>query len=169
MGIGMCAIYTAIPPPSREEQVRLAKQNEGEQWVRHRKTIGRRAMLELVSLISPPSRTALAKTLFERDLWGFLTPAASRGNHSAALAKAHDDIAVPFPLWPESTLFACLVGAEPAEYLGNNLAMLPPDLVSLAIPMFERYEGYEVVYVLNEFFRAAAEREDAILLHWDHR
>ena len=78
-------------------------------------------------------------------------------------------IIVPFPLWPESTLFACLVGAEPAEYLGNNLAMLPPDLVSLAIPMFEKYEGYEVVYVLNEFFRAAAEREDAILLHWDHR
>lgn len=165
----MCAIYTAIPPPSPEEKVVLAKRNESEQWVKHRKTIGRRAMLELVSLVSPPARKDLAKTIFERDLWGFLTPAASRGNHGAALAKTHEDIAVPFPLWPESTLFACLCGAEPAEYLGNNLAMLPPDLVSLAIPMFEKFEGYEVVYVLNEFLRSAEQREDAVLLHWDHR
>lgn len=165
----MCAIYTAISPPSPEELIGLAKRNETEQWVKHRKTIGRRAMLELVSVVAPPSRAQLAKTIFERDLWGFLTPAASRGNHSAALAKAHTDIAVPFPLWPESTLLACLCGAEPAEYLGNNLAMLPPDLISIAIPMLERFEGYEVAYVLNEFLREAWEREDAVLLHWDHR
>lgn len=166
----MCAIYTALPPPSAEERVQLAKRNESEQWVRYpRKTIGRRAMLELVSVVAPPARSALAKTIFERDLWGFLTPAASRGNHAATLAKAHDDIVVPYPLWPESTLLACLVGAEPADYLGNNLAMLPSDLIGIAIPMLERYEGYEVAYVLNEFFREAADREDAVLLHWDHR
>lgn len=170
MALGMCAIYTAIPPPSPEERLTLAKRNETEQWVKYpRKTIGRRAMLELVSVIAPPARSALAKTIFERDLWGFLTPAASRGNHGAALAKAHDDIAVPFPLWPESAVLACLTGAEPADYLGNNLAMLPADLVAIAIPKLEQYEGYEVAYVLNEFFREVVDREDAVLLHWDHR
>jgi len=166
----MCAIYTAVEPPSEEERRTLAKRTAANVYsVRNRKTIGHRTMLELVTRIAPPARSALAKTIFDRELWGFLTPAAARGNHGAALAKAHDDIVVPFPLWPESTLFACLCGAEPADYLGNNMALLGSDLLALAIPMFEKFEGYEAVFVLNEFFREAHDREDVVLLHWDHR
>jgi hypothetical protein len=165
----MCAIYTAIPPPSPEELITLARRNETEQYRAHRKTLGRRAMLELVDLVAPPSRKALSSVILDRDLWAFLTPAASRGNHAAALAKAHEDIAIPFPLWPESTLLACLVGAAPAHYIGNNLVMLQPELVARGVAAFEEYESNELVGFLLDFFRDAIKRADCILLHWDHR
>jgi hypothetical protein len=168
----MCAIYTAIPPPSPEELSALARVNETAQYRSHRKTLGRRAMLELVALVAPPSRKELANLILERDLWAFLTPAASRGNHAAALAKAHDDIAIPFPLWPESTLLACLTGAAPAHYahyIGNNLAMLQTDLVPKAVAAFQPYESNELVGFLLEFLGDAAKRGDCVLLHWDHR
>ncbi|MBA2540092.1 MAG: hypothetical protein H0V17_10695 [Deltaproteobacteria bacterium] len=169
--MGMCAIYTAITPPSPEQLKDLARRNETEQYVNHRrKTLGFKAMLQLVAQVAPPERHELAKKIYDRDLWGFLTPAASRGNHSAMLAKAHEDIVVPFPLWPESTMLACLTGTQPATYLGNNLVMLQPELVSIAVPAFELYEDEnEVAAILNEFLRAAADNEDAVLLHWDHR
>ncbi len=167
--MGMCAIYTAIRPPSEQELAFLAKKNEAEHYGRHRKTMGRRAMLELVALVAPPSRTELANIILDRDLWSFVTPAASRGNHGAALQHVHEDIVVPFPLWPESTLLACLTGAEPAQYLGNNLVMLPPHLVSLGVAAFEKYKSHELVAFFLEFLRDADDREDAILLHWDHR
>jgi hypothetical protein len=165
----MCAIYTAIPPPSAEELLTLARRNETEQYRSHRKTLGRRAMLELVALVAPPSRLDFAKVILDRDLWAFLTPAASRGNHAATLAKAHEDLVIPFPLWPESTLLACLTGAVPAHYLGNNLVMLQADLVSLAASAFEKYESNELVGFLTEFLEDAAKRGDCVLLHWDHR
>jgi hypothetical protein len=166
----MCAIYTAIPPPSKEELTALARRNETEQYRSHRKTLGRRAMLELVALVAPESRKELANTILDRDLWGFLTPAAARGNHASALAEASPDLVIPYPLWPPSTLLACLTGAEPAYYIGNNLVMLQPDLVKRAIPEFETYEeSNELVGFLVEFLRDASKRGDCVLLHWDHR
>jgi hypothetical protein len=60
-------------------------------------------------------------------------------------------------------------GAAPAMYLGNNLAMLPPELVSLGVAAFEKHESNDLVSFFLEFLRDACEREDAILLHWDHR
>jgi hypothetical protein len=165
----MCAIYTAIPQPSPQELAALARRNSNEQYSSYRKTLGRRAMLELVALVAPPSRKALAKTILDRDLWGFLTPAASRGNHASALAEANQDIVIPFPLWPQSTLLACLTGAEPAHYIGNNLVMLQPDLVRQAVGDFETYAANELVSFVIEFFRDASKRNDCILLHWDHR
>ena len=75
----MCAIYTAVPPPSREQLISLAKQNEAQSYGARRCTLGRKAVAELVAHVAPPSHTRLAATILERDLWGFLTPAASRG------------------------------------------------------------------------------------------
>jgi len=166
----MCAIYTAIPPPAEDDDLTaLARRNEGEKYVGRRKTMRHRAMLELVAKFAPPSHAELARTIRDRDLWSFLTPAASRGNHGAALARVHEDIAVPFPLWPTSPVLACLVGAEPATYLGNNLVMLPPELVTIGVAAFGPHESDELVLFFNDFLREAAAREDAVLLHWDHR
>jgi len=168
--VNMCAIYTAVPPPTPGEQVRLARENEGKVYGNHRCTVGRRAIAELVAQIAPRSRAALAQAILDRDLWGFLTPAASRGNHAATLARAHEDLAVPVPLWPPSIEMACLVGAEPAAYLGNNLAMLTPELVDDAVDSLTTHEDTsEVAAYILEFFRKAQRRRDAILLHWDLR
>ncbi|MBX3160665.1 MAG: hypothetical protein KF773_32160 [Deltaproteobacteria bacterium] len=168
--MNMCAIYTAVPPPTPEEQVRLARENEGKVYGAHRCTVGRRGIAELVAMIAPRSRAALAQAILERDLWGFLTPAASRGNHAATLARAHEDLAVPMPLWPMCIELACLVGAEPARYLGNNLAMLPPELVDDAVDALATHEeASEVATYINEFLRKAQRRRDAVLLHWDLR
>jgi hypothetical protein len=168
--VNMCAIYTAVPPPSPEEQVRLARENEGKVYGQHRCTVGRRGIAELVAMIAPRSRSTLAQQILDRDLWGFLTPAASRGNHAATLARAHVDLAVPVPLWPMCIELACLVGAEPAHYLGNNLAMLTPELVDDAVDALTTHEeSSEVAAYLLEFFRKAQRRRDAILLHWDLR
>ena len=168
--MGMCAIYTAVPPPSREQLIALAKQNEAQSYGAQRCTLGRKAVAELVAHVAPPSHKQLAATILERDLWGFLTPAASRGNHAATLGRAHPDLVVPFPLWPPCVELATLTGATPAEYIGNNLAMLPRHLVDAAVDGFEEHEAAsEVAAYLNDFLRKAHARRDAVLLHWDHR
>ena len=166
----MCAIYTAVRPPSQEELVALARDNERKTYGQRRCTVGRKAIAQLVYGSAPPTHRALAKTIFERDLWGFLTPAATRGNHAAMLQRAHEDIAVPTPLWPEGIEMAVLVGATPAHYLGNNLVILPSPLVGGAVAAFEPHEADsdEAAY-LNEFLRGARDRRDAVLLHWDFR
>ncbi len=168
--MGMCAIYTSIAPPSAEELAALAKQNEGVTYGAHRCTLGRKAVAELVLAVAPDSHKAIALAIHERDLWSFLTPAASRGNHAAQLQAVHPDLSVPYPLWPSTTELACLVGAPPAHYIGNNLVMLGADLVAAAVPAFERHERTsEVAAYLNEFLRRVVDRKDAALLHWDHR
>ena len=166
----MAAIYTAISPPSAEELVALARNNEARAYGANRRTVGRLAIAELVAAVAPPSHAAFAATVRDRDLWGFLTPAATRGNHAAALQRVHEDLAVPTPLWPSSVELACLVGTEPAQYLGNNLIMLPPELVKAGHAAFSRLEPtHEPAHFLNEFFREAATRGQAVLLHWDFR
>ncbi len=168
--MGMCAIYTAVPPPSEEQLVAVARDNETRHYGARRCTLGRKAIAQLVGLVAPPSHVELAKAILERDLWGFLTPAATRGNHAAMLQRAHEEIAVPTPLWPESIEMACLVGAPPAQYLGNNLVMLPPELVAIAVAAFAKHEAAsEEAAYLNEFLGGARDREDAVLLHWDYR
>jgi hypothetical protein len=166
----MCAIYTAVPPPSAEQLTALARDNEGRQYGANRRTLGPRAIEELVAAVAPASHAAFAKVILERDLWGFLTPAATRGNHAAMIAREHADIQVPTPVWPSSVELACLVGAPPAHYIGNNLVMLPPQLVQAAVPAFAALErAHEPAELLNEFLRAALRRHDAVLLHWDYR
>ena len=166
----MCAIYTAVRPPSVEELATLARDNESRQYGANRRTLGKRAIEELVAAVAPRSHVAFANLIVERDLWGLLTPAASRGNHAAAIAREHEDIVVPSPIWPSSTELACLVGAVPAHYIGNNLIMLPPELVQSAVPAFTRLAAlHEAAEILNELLRAAAGRHDAVLLHWDYR
>jgi hypothetical protein len=166
----MCAIYTAIRPPSPEEIVALARTNETQIYGANRRTVGRVAMAELVALVAPPSHAAFAATVRDRDLWGFLTPAATRGNHAAALQRVHEDLAVPTPLWPSSSALACLVGAPPAHYAGNNLIMLPPEVVDAGSAALSRLESTsEPAAYVNEFLAAASERGDAVLLHWDYR
>lgn len=166
----MAAIYTAIAPPSPEELVALARHNEAKTYGPNRRTVGRLAIAELVAAVAPPSHAAFAATVRDRDLWGFLTPAATRGNHAAALQRVHEDLVVPSPLWPSSVELACLVGAAPAHYIGNNLIMLPPDLVRAGHAAFTRLEpDHEPAHFINEFFRGAAARGDALLLHWDFR
>lgn len=166
----MCAIYTAIRPPSPDEIVALARTNENQVYGANRRTVGRLAIAALVAEVAPPTHAAFAATVRDRDLWGFLTPAATRGNHAAALQRVHEDLVVPSPVWPSSPALACLVGAAPAHYAGNNLIMLPPDLVDAGTTAFSRLEATsEPAAFLNEFFRAAAHRGDAVLLHWDYR
>jgi len=169
-GMGMCAIYTAVPPPSPEQLLALARDNEGKTHSGHRCTLGRKALEELVAALAPPSHAALAKEILERDLWGFLTPAATRGNHAAALARANPDLALPSPLWPSSTELACLVGVPPAHYIGSGLVLLPPDLVGACVEAFEAHEAeHEVAAYLNAFLRRAHAKKEAVLLHWDYR
>lgn len=166
----MAAIYTAIAPPSPEELVALARSNESQTYGANRRTVGRLAIAELVAAVAPPSHTAFAETVRDRDLWGFLTPAATRGNHAATLQRVHEDLVVPSPLWPSSVELACLVGAAPAHYIGNNLIMLPPELVQAGHAAFARLEPeHEPAQFINEFFAGAARRGDAVLLHWDYR
>ncbi len=167
----MCAIYTAIrPPTSAEELSAIAKQNETKAYVARRCTLGRVAVAELVAQIAPPSHEALAKAILERDLWGFLTPAAARGNHAAKLHQMHPDLSVSLPLWPYSIELACLVGAEPAHYVGNNLVLLGPNLLSHAVPAFEaRAQKSEPAAYLVEYLAPMLPRGDAVLLHWDYR
>lgn len=168
--MGMSAIYTAVRPPTPEQLVALARGNEAQTYGANRRTLGRLAIAELAATFAPPSHAEFARTVRERDLWGFLTPAAARGNHVVALASAHPDLAVPVPLWPSSTELACAVGVEPAHYIGNNLVMLPPELVAAGVAAFEPHEdAHEVVHYLNEFLRAARKRKDAVLLHWAFR
>ena len=166
----MCAIYTAIKPPSPDEIAALAKSNEGTVYGANRRTLGRRAVAELVALVAPPSHASFAEIVRDRDLWGFLTPAATRGNHVAALQRVHEDLAIPSPLWPSSPALACLVGTAPAHYIGNNLIMLPPDLVAAGSAAFTRLAlTSEPAAYLDEFLRPASDRGDAVLLHWDYR
>ena len=166
----MCAIYTAIKPPSPDEIAALAKSNEGTIYGANRRTLGRVAVAELVVLVAPPSHLAFAETIRDRDLWGFLTPAATRGNHVAALQRVHEDLVIPSPLWPSSSALACLVGSAPAHYIGNNLIMLPPELVDAGSVAFARLAPTsEPAAYLNDFLRPASDRGDAVLLHWDYR
>jgi hypothetical protein len=166
----MCAIYTAIKPPSPDELAALAKSNESQIYGANRRTLGRRAVAELVVLTAPPSHLAFAETVRDRDLWGFFTPAATRGNHVAALQRVHEDLAIPSPLWPSTSALACLVGAEPATYIGNNLIMLQPELVDAGSAAFSRLAATsEPAAYLNDFLRPASDRGDAVLLHWDYR
>ncbi len=166
----MCAIYTAIKPPSPEEVVALARSNEGQLYGANRRTLGRVAVAELVALLVPPSHAEFAAIVRDRDLWGFLTPAATRGNHVAALQRVHEDLAVPSPLWPSSPGLACLVGVAPAHYIGNNLIMLPPELVAAGSAAFSRLAPTsEPAAYLNDFLRPASQRGNAVLLHWDYR
>lgn len=168
--MGMCAIYTAVKPPTDEELIVLARNNEQRTYGPRRCTVGRVAIAHLVERVAPPAYRELAKAIVARDLWGFLTPAATRGNHAAVLQRAHEDISVPVPLWPDGVEMACLVGAAPAKYLGNNLVILPPELVAVGVAAFATLEDEsdEAAY-LNEFLRGARDREDAVLLHWDYR
>lgn len=168
--MGMCAIYTAITRPSPDEIHRLARDNEARVHGARRRTLGRRAVAELAAAFAPPSHAPFAAAILERDLWGFLTPAATRGNHVLALQAANPDLAVTMPVWPSSTELACIVGAEPAHYIGNNLVLLSPELVRAAVAAFEPHEDtLEPAAYLNEFLRLAAGRTDAVLLHWDYR
>jgi len=166
----MCAIYTAVPPPSAEQLTALARDNEARQYGANRRTLGPHAIEELVAAVAPPSHAEFAKAILERDLWGFLTPAATRGNHAAAIAREQEGVHVPSPVWPSSVELACLVGARPAHYIGNNLVMLSPQLVQAAVAAFAKLErDHEPAELLNEFLRAAAGRLHAVLLHWDYR
>ena len=168
--MGMCAIYTAIPPPSADEILALARSNEGRVHGVRRCTLGRRAVAELVVLVAPPTHASFAAAILERDLWGFLTPAASRGNHVEALRQANQDLVLPIPLWPESPELACLVGAPPAHYIGNNLAMLPAELVRAGVEAFQAYEATsDAAEYLNAFLRSVQARGEVVLLHWDYR
>lgn len=170
MPVGMSAIFTSIVPPTPDQLAALAKANEQKAYGSYRCTLGRRAVAELVATVAPRERAALAKTILDRDLWGFLTPAASRGNHIVALQSANPDLQVPTPLWPPSVELACLVGAPPAHYIGNNLVMLPADLVPQAVAAFAVHEdACEPAAYLNEFLRGVEHRGDALLLHWDYR
>jgi len=93
-----------------------------------------------------------------------------RAPQSAALARANPDIAIPSPLWPSSTEFACLVGVPPAHYIGSGLVLLPPDLVWSGVEAFEEHEAeHEVAAHLNAFLRRARANKEAVLLHWDYR
>lgn len=167
----MCAIYTAIRPPATPEELAvIAKQNESKTYGARRCTMGRAAVAELVLQLAPSSHAALAQAIVERDLWSFLTPAAARGNHAAALQQMHPELTVPFPLWPYSIELACLVGAEPAHYVGNNLVLLGPNLVSHAVSAFQpRAQTSEPAAYLLEYLAPALSRGDAVLLHWDYR
>lgn len=166
----MCAIYTAIPPPSPQQLGALAKDNEAKTYGEQRCTLGRKAVAELVAALAPPSHQAFATAIHERDLWGFLTPAATRGNHIAALMRANPEVGVPSPMWPASTEFACLLGVAPAHYIGSNLVLLPADLVWSGVEAFEEHEAqHEVAAYLNEFLRRARAQKNAVLLHWDFR
>ena len=168
--MGMCAIYTSVKPPSEDEIVVLARNNEQKTYGPRRCMLGRIALAQLVQHIAPPTHAELAATIVARDLWGFLTPAATRGNHAAMLQRAHQDVPVPVPLWPESVEMACLVGAPPAEYLGNNLVLLRSEIVAIAVVALKKHErASEEAAYLNEFLRGAVDREDAVLLHWDYR
>jgi|MudIll2142460700_1097286.scaffolds.fasta_scaffold21944_4 hypothetical protein len=168
--MGMCAIYTAVRPPSDDELLVLARDNEQKAYSPHRCTLGRVAIAQLVQRVVPSPYRELAQTILDRDLWGFLTPAATRGNHAAMLQRAHEDVPVPTPLWPEGVETACLVGALPAQYLGNNLVIVPPEIVAIAVPAFAKHEAdSDEAGFLNEFLRGARDREDAVLLHWDYR
>jgi hypothetical protein len=71
--MGMCEIYTAIPPPSPQQLTALAKDNEAKTYGEQRCTVGRKAIAELVAALAPPSHAAFATAIHERDLWGFLT------------------------------------------------------------------------------------------------
>ena len=167
--MGMSAIFTAVPPASLDELAVLARTNESRVHKPHRRTFGRRAVAELVVALAPASHVAFALAVLESDAWGFLTPVASRGNHAIALREVHADIALPSPLWPESTEFACLVGVPQAHYIGNNLAMIPPELVRAGVAVFEPLEAYsDAATYFNEFLRAC-DRGDAVLLHSDFR
>jgi hypothetical protein len=168
--MGMCAIYTAVPASTPDELYALARSNESKVYGANRRTLGRRAVAELVALVAPPSHAAFARTVLDRDLWGFLTPAATRGNHLATLQAAHEDLAIPTPLWPNTAELACLVGVPPARYVGNNLAHLPSGLVLAGAEAFSAHEATnEVAHYLYEFLRDTSEREQAALLHWDYR
>ncbi len=168
--MGMCAIYTAVRPPSPDELLALAKTNEGQTYGAQRCTLGRTAMAELVVAVVPASHATFARTVLDRDLWSFMTPAATRGNHAAALARVHTELALTHPLWPSTTELACLVGVSPAHYIGNNLVLLPPALVDAAVTAFEQHEAaHEPAEILNGFLRKAQRRRDAVLLHWDFR
>jgi len=169
-GMGMCAIYTAVTPPSPEQMLALARHNEGQTYGEKRCTLGRKAIEELVAALAPPSHAAFAKAILDGDLWGFLTPAATRGNHIAALARANPDVAIPQTMWPASTEFACLLGVPPAHYIGSGLVLLPADLVWSGVEAFEEHEAdHEVAAYLNEFLRRARSAKEAVLLHWDYR
>ena len=167
----MCAIYTAIrPPQSAEELSAVARENESKAYVARRCTLGRVAVAELVAQIAPPSHAPLAAAIVERDLWGFLTPAASRGNHAAVLHRMHPDLSITLPLWPTDVELACLVGAEPAHYVGNNLVLLSPDLLAHAVPAFDaRASTSEPAAYLVEYLEPTLARRNAVLLHWDYR
>jgi hypothetical protein len=168
--MGMCAIYTAVAPTTVDELAAIARDNEARQYGAYRRTLGRLAVAELVAAVAPPSHTAFARRILDGDLWGFLTPAATRGNHAAALQRANPDITVPIPLWPTSVELACLVGTQPAHYIGNNLVMLQPELVASGVTALERCEMQcEPAAYLNEFLRIARSRGNAVLLHWDYR
>jgi hypothetical protein len=159
-----------VKPPSEDGLLALARDNEQQTYGPRRCTVGRIAIANLVLRLAPPPWRALALTIVERDLWGFLTPAATRGNHAAMLQRVHEDITVPIPLWPEGVEMALLVGALPAQYLGNNLVMLAPEIVAIGVAALEKHEDEsdEAAY-LNEFLRGARDREDAVLVHWAYR
>lgn len=166
----MCAIYTAVAPAPAHELAAIARAGDSTTYRARRRTVGRQAIAELVAAVAPPSHAAFARTVLQRDAWGFLTPAAARGNHAVALQEVHEDITVPIPLWPSTTELACLVGVAPAQYVGNNLAVLPPELVEMAVVAFTAHETTsEAAMYFNDFLRAARDQRDIVLLHWDYR
>ena len=105
-------------------------QQRGQAYGSNRRTVGRLAIAELVAAVVPPSHAAFAATVRDRDLWGFLHPGGDpRQSRRRAPARARGSRRVPHPLWPLLGQLACLVGAPPAHYVGNNLIMLPPEVV----------------------------------------
>jgi hypothetical protein len=168
--MGMCAIYTAVQPPEPDALHAIARANEQSKHAPHRCTLGRTAIVQMVRHVVPPSHHTLVKKIYERDLWGFLTPAATRGNHAAKLQAAHTELHVPTPLWPEGIEMALLVGASPATYLGNNLVAVQPEHVAIAVAAFERLvDVCDPAAYFKEFLTGARDREDCVLLHWDYR
>ena len=75
----MAAIYTAISPPSPDEIVALARNNEAKTYGANRRTLGRLAIAELVAAVVPPSHVNLKITY---------TEPAVRGNTSSNITKA---------------------------------------------------------------------------------
>jgi hypothetical protein len=166
----MCAIYTAVAPGPTHELAMIARASDATQFQARRRTVERQAIAELVVAVVPPSHAEFARVIAQRDAWAFLTPAASRGNHAVALRDVHGDLAIPTPLWPCTTELACLVGVEPAHYIGNNLAMIPPELVEVAVVAFTAHEGHsDAATHFSRFLRTARDARHAVLLHWDFR
>jgi hypothetical protein len=194
--MGMCAIYTALPdPPPGTDLAEIASRVVDTEIAPGAATqtgwrtfpFGRRAMEALAVVYAPPSRQRAAEHIASNDLYPFLKPGV--GAHEDAMlsrlwtfrTSAGLAPALPVPLWPESVVLACVVGAPPAQVVtpkaaGSNVpvtsvAFLRSHSVRDAVAALEKHEraGDELVMTFLRFFAGARDRGDAVMLHWDYR